>query len=179
MGSFSEQDPNDPEFYAPLRLRERAAKLGPSLSQEARSESIGSSPISPPASRDNALWKPLDPQVINEPARRAWERRTAQLSIAAAAAGVATVVVLLFVLMMPASRQSNTGSTSSEITGSMRTALPQSGQADDGSKPALAEFRGILATAPASQPATQEQPQQLLQQFLQWRQKNNSTETSQ
>src|SRR5437868_3017754 len=65
MSSFSEQDPNDPEFYAPLRLRERAAKLGPSVSQEARSEPIGSSPISLPASRDNALWKPLDPQVIN------------------------------------------------------------------------------------------------------------------
>jgi len=189
MSSFSEQDPNDPEFYAPLRLRERAAKLGPSLSQEARSEPIGSSPISPPASRDNALWKPLDPEVINEPARRAWERRTAQLSVAAAAAGVATVVVLLFVLMMPASRQSVASSTSSEITGSTSIAPRQPIQADVGSTPALAEFQAFLSSVPpgqpatsppaTSQPATQEQPQQLLQQFLQWRQKNNSTETSQ
>src|SRR2546430_11073825 len=62
---------------------------------------------------------------------------------------------------MPASRQSNTGSTSSEITGSMRTALPQSAQADDGSKPALAEFRGILATAPASQPRSEEHTSEL------------------
>ena len=42
MSSFSEQDPLDPDDpvldYRPLRLSERAAKLGPSLSQEARSE---------------------------------------------------------------------------------------------------------------------------------------------
>jgi len=184
MSSFSEQDPNDPEFYAPLRLRERAAKLGPSVSQEARSEPIGSSPISLPASRDNALWKPLDPQVINEPARRAWERRTAQLSIAAAAAGVATVVVLLFVLMMPASRQSVASSTSSEITGSTSTAPRQPIQADVGSKPALAEFEAFLSSSsgPPSQPSNSQpatsQPaaheQQSLEQFLQWRKKANT-----
>ena len=53
MSSFSEQDPlnpNDPEFYAPPRLRERAAKLGRSLSQEARLDPIRSSPISLPRS---------------------------------------------------------------------------------------------------------------------------------
>ncbi len=177
MNSVSEQDPlnpRDPEFYVPRGLRERS-KSRSSLSQGARSEPVRS-PISLPAS--------LDPEEIHEPAglARELDRRGPMFSVAArvaTAAGVVTVVALLFIIMMPASRQSNTGSTSSEITGSMRTALPQSGQADDGSKPALAEFRGILATAPASQPATQEQPQQLLQQFLQWRQKNNSTETSQ
>jgi len=55
MSSFSEQaplNPNDPEFYAPPRLRERAAKLGLSLSQEARLEPIRSSSISLPASLD-------------------------------------------------------------------------------------------------------------------------------
>lgn len=192
MTSFREQDPLDPndlEFYAPLRLRERAAKLGPSLSQEARSEPIGSSPISPPASLENALWKPLAPEVINEPARRAWERRTAQLSVAAAAAGVATVVVLLFVLMMPASRQSVASSTSSEITGSTSTAVPQSVQADVGSKPALAEFQAFLSSVPPSQPPPSQPPtsqpptsqpatheQQSLQQFLQWRKKANTTD---
>jgi hypothetical protein len=46
-------------------------------------------------------------------------------------------------------------------------------------KPALAEFQGVLASAPASKPATEDQPPQLLQRFLQWRQKANSTETSQ
>ncbi len=189
MSSFSEQDPlnpNDPEYYAPPRLRERAAKLGLSLSQEARSEPITSSPISLPASLDiqpknqvsDALWKPLDPEVINEPARLARDRRTTQLSVAAAAAGVVTVLVVLSFIMKPAPRQPDAGSTSSEITGSMSTALPRSGQGDGGSKPALEEFRGLLASPP-SQPATHEQSQQLLQQFLQWRKKADTTETSQ
>jgi hypothetical protein len=141
MSSFSEQDPlnpNDPEFYAPPRLRERAAKLGLSLSQEARLEPIRSSPISLPAS--------LDVPPKNE---------------------------------KPAPRQSDAGSTSSEITGSTRTALPQSVQADVKSKPALAEFQAFLSSVPPSQPATQEQSQQLLQQFLQWRKKANTTQTTQ
>jgi hypothetical protein len=204
MSSFSEQDPlnpNDPEYYAPLRLRERAAKLGPSLSQVARSEPIRSSPISLPASLDvqlknevsDALWKPLAPEVIHQPVElaRKLDRRTAQLGVAAAAAGVATVVVLLFVIMKPASRQSDAGSTSTEITGSTSTALSQSGQGDVGSKPALAEFQALvgskpaiaefqalLASVPPSQPANQEQSQQLLQQFWQWRKKANATEPS-
>ena len=175
MSSFGERDPlnpNDPEFYAPPRVRERATS---SLSQEARLEPIRSSPISLPASlkdQDNdAFWNPLDPEVINESARLARERRTVQLSVAAAAAGVVTVVVLLFFIMMPASRQLESRSTSSEITGSMSTALPQSVQADVGSKPALEEFRALLASPP-SQPATHEQSQKLLQQFLQWGAKN-------
>ena len=54
MSRFSEQDPLDPDNpeldYTPLRLSERAAKLGPSVSQGARSEPIRSSPISRPAS---------------------------------------------------------------------------------------------------------------------------------
>jgi hypothetical protein len=122
------------------------------------------------------LWKPLDPEVINEPARLAWDRRTAQLGVAAAVAGVMTVVVLLFVLMMPASRQSVASSTSSEITGSTSTPLPQSVQADVGSKPALAEFQAFLSSVPPSQPATHEQSQQSLRQFLQWRKKANTTD---
>ena len=49
MSSFGEREPlipDDPEFYAPPRVRERATS---SLSQEARSEPIRSSPISLPA----------------------------------------------------------------------------------------------------------------------------------
>ena len=203
MSSFSEQDPlnpNDPEFYAPLRLRERAAKLGRSLSQEARLDPIRSSPISLPASLDvqpknqvsDASWNPLDPEVINQPAGLAWDRRTAQLGVAAAAAGVVTVVVLLFFIVKPAPRQLDAGSTSSEIKGSMSTAQSQSGQGDVGTKPALAEFQALagpkpaiaefqafLATVPPSQRATHEQSQQLLQQFLQWRRNTNTAETSQ
>ena len=179
MSSFTEQvplDPDDPEpDYTPLRLSERAAKLGPSVSQGARSEPIRSSPISRPAS--------LDPKATNERARhtRDLDRRAALLSVAArvaAVAGVVAVVALLFVIMKPASRQSVAGSTPSDMTGSTSTAPPQSSQADVEWKPALAEFKALLASPP-SQPATHEQSQQLLQNFLQWRKKASTTETSQ
>lgn len=179
MSSFTEQvplDPDDPELdYRPLRLSERAAKLGPSVSQGARSEAIRSSPISRPAS--------LDPKATNERARhtRDLDRRAALLSVAArvvAVAGVVAVVALLFVIMKPASRQSVAGSTPSDMTGSTSTAPPQSSQADVEWKPALAEFKALLASPP-SQPATHEQSQQLLQNFLQWRKKASTTETSQ
>src|SRR6266481_4665627 len=175
MSSFSEQDPLDPDDpeldYTPLRLSERAAKLGLSVSQAARSEPIRSSPISRPAS--------LDPKAINEPARhtRDLDRRAALLSLAArvaAVAGVLAVVALLFVIMKPASRQSVAVSTPSDITGSTSTAPPQSSQEDVESKPALAEFKALVEPKPAlaefkallapppSQPATHEQSQQLL-----------------
>ena len=178
MSSFTEQvplDPDDPELdYTPLRLSERAAKLGPSVSQGARSEPIRSSPISRPAS--------LDPKATNERARhtRDLDRRAALLSVAArvaAVVGVVAVVALLFVIMKPASRQSVAGSTPSDMTGSTSTAPPQSSQADVEWKPALAEFKALLASPP-SQPATHEQSQQLLQNFLQWRKKASTTETS-
>ena len=179
MSSFTEQvplDPDDPELdYRPLRLSERLAKLGPSVSQGARSEPIRSSPISRPAS--------LDPKATNERARhtRDLDRRAALLSVAArvaAVAGVVVVVALLFVIMKPASRQSVAGSTPSDMTASTSTAPPQSSQADVEWKPALAEFKALLASPP-SQPATHEQSQQLLQNFLQWRKKASTTETSQ
>jgi len=174
MSSFTEQvplDPDDPELhYTPLRLSERAAKLGPSVSQGARSEPIRSSPISRPAS--------LDPKATNERARhtRDLDRRAALLSVAArvaAVAGVVVVAALLFVIMKPASRQSVAGSTPST-----NTATPQPSQPDVEWKPALAEFKALLASPP-SQPATHEQSQQLLQNFLQWRKKASTTETSQ
>ena|SRR5438477_7052885 len=174
MSSFSDQDPIDPDDpdYMPLSLRERAAKLGLSVSQGATSEPIRSSPISRPAS--------LNPKAINEPARRTrdLDRRAALLSVAArfaAVASVVAVVALLFVIMKPASRQSVAGSTPSDITGSTSTAPPQSSQGEVGSKPALAEFKALPASPP-SQPATHEESQQLLQQLLQWRKDTNTTD---
>jgi hypothetical protein len=168
MSRFSEQDsidPDDPELdYSPLRLSERAAKLGPSVSQRTRSEPIRLSPVS------------LAPKAINEPARRTRDLdwRAALLGVAArfAAAAVAVAVVaLLFVIMKPASRQSVASSIPSDTTGS----TPQSNQADVKSKPALAELNALLASPP-SQPPTHEQSQQLLQRFLQWREKADTTE---
>jgi len=80
---------------------------------------------------------------------------------------------------VPAARTSDTASTSSEITGSTKTAQPQPGQVDLASKPALSQFKGLLATAPVVvQPPAHDQSQQLLQGFMQWRQKANSNETS-
>ena len=190
MSSPSEQDstdPNDLTYYAPRGLRERAKSV--SLSQEASSEPAPRSPISQPPSPDIRLKTPVYLRhppvaaVIHGPAGPERELRPAALfGLAgrfAAVAAFVMVVALLFVLMSPALRQSDASLTSSEITGATTTALPQASQEENGSKPALDEFRGVLAAAPASKPATPEQPPQLLQQFLQWRQKANSTETSQ
>jgi hypothetical protein len=187
MSSVSGQgplSPNDPEYYAPARVREKR-----SLSQGAGLDPI-SSPISLPASLDarpnnapsDALRRPRYPEVVHEPAGlgRELDWRGELFGLAARfalAAGVVTVVALLFFIFVPTSHQSDTASTSAEITGSARAAAPASDQADLASKPALAQFRALLATAPVSQPATQEQSQQLLQGFMQWRQKANSPET--
>jgi hypothetical protein len=186
MSSPSEPDPTNPNdltYYAPRELRERAKAV--SLSEEARSGPASRSPISHPPSLDIQLQKPVylrrppTPEVIHEPAGLARASLFGVAGrIAAVAAFVAVVALLFGFILVPASRQSDAGSLSSESTGSIRTALPQSSQQENGSKPALAEFQGVLASAPASQPATNERPQQLLQQFLQWRKKANSTETS-
>ncbi len=100
----------------------------------------------------------------------------------AAAVGVSAIVALFFVIMVPASRLPDNGG-SSGIMRSIKSALLQPGQRDDASKSAIAEFQPILAAAqgsqPASQPAAREQSDRLLQQFMQWRQKPNSTETTQ
>jgi hypothetical protein len=179
MSSFTEQDPLDPDDpeldYTPLGLRERATRLGPSVSQGARSEPVRSSPISRPAS--------LAPKAIGEPARHARDsdRRAALPSVAArvaAVAGVVAVAALLVVIIKPASRQSVAGSTPSEITGSTSIAPPQSSRGDVESKPAHTELNALLASPP-SQPNTHEQSQQLLQNFLQWRKTVSTTETSQ
>lgn len=153
--------------------------------KKARSE-LGGSPTSPLASpgielknvASDASWKRLAPEVIDEPPGLAW--RDPLFSVAgrfAADVGV-LMIVGLFVIMLPALRQLNAGSSSSEITGSITTAGTQSGQRDNGSKPALAEFENLLASVPANKPITHEQRPQLVQQFLQWRQKADSTRTS-
>ena len=188
MSSVSGQgplNPNDPEYYAPVRVRER-------LSHGGRLDPV-SSPISLPAALDthtqlknppsDALRRPLYPEVVHEPdgLARELDWRGELFSLAArfaAVAGVVTVLGLLYILMVPAARTSDTASTSSEITGSTKTAQPQPGQVDLASKPALAQFKALLATAPVSQPAPHEQSEQLLQGFMQWRQKDNSTGTS-
>jgi hypothetical protein len=116
-------------------------------------------------------------------------RRSALFTVAgrfAAVAGVVMVAVLFFVFVLPVSRQSDAALSSPEVTGSTKAAASQAAQGDNGSKPALAEFQALLAsapastapasTAPATTPAAHEQSQQLLQEFLQWRQKANPSQ---
>jgi len=193
MSSLSEPDhlnPNEPTYYAPRWLRDRPeVRLAPS--QETSSEPVRSPNSRPAASLDtqlenavsSALWHPLDPEVIQEPPGLAEEmdRGTALITVAgrfAAAVGVSAIVALFFVIMVPASRLPDSGS-SPGIMKSIKSALFQPGQHDDASKPAIAEFQPILASAQSSHPATREQSGQLLQQFMQWRQKPNSTEATQ
>ena len=198
MSSLSEQEhdnlnPNEPGYYAPRWLRDRS-DARPAAPREAVAEPMRN--LSPsPASLDtqlekavsNALWHPLDPEVIHEPPGLAEEldRGSALITVAgrfAAAVGVSAIVALFFVIMVPASRLPDSGG-SSGIMRSLKSALLQPGQRDDASKSAIAEFQPILASAqngqPASPPAAREKSDQLLQQFLQWRQKPNATETTQ
>jgi len=184
-------NPNDLTYYAPRELRERAKSLP--LTQEAISEPDRPLTTYSPSSdvRPVYLRPPSAPGAIQQYGVREREpRRTGLFGVAGryvAIASFVTVVALLFVLMSPALRQSDagltsseiTGATKSEVTGSIETARPQSSQAANGAKPALAEFQGVLASIPTSKPSAPEQPPQLLQQFLQWRQKANSTETPQ
>jgi hypothetical protein len=195
MSSLSEQEhdnlnPNEPGYYAPRWLRDRS-DARPAASREAAAEPMRN-PLASPASLDtqlekavsNALWHPLDPEVIHEPPGLAEEldRGSALITVAgrfAAAVGVSAIVALFFVIMVPASRQPDGGSASSALMRSIKAVLLQPAQRDDSAKPAIAEFQTILASAQTSRPATREQSEQLLQQFLQWRRKPNSTETSQ
>jgi hypothetical protein len=195
MSSLSEHEhddlnPNDPSYYAPRWLRERSGSRS-SAAQHAAAEAAGPA-VSAPALLDtrlehavsNALWHPLDPEIIHEPPALAEEldRRAALITVVgrfAAAISVSALVALFFVIMVPASRQGDVGSATSGIMRTIKAVLLQPGQRDDVAKPAIAEFQPILASAQSSQPATREQSGQLLQQFLQWRQKPNSTETSQ
>jgi len=167
--SYGEQDSIDadgPERdCTPLRLSERAAKLGRSVSQPTRSEPTRLSFTSPPTS--------LVPNAIDEPARHTRDfDRSALLSVAgriAAVAAVLAVVALLFVIMKPPSRQSIASSTPLDTTGS----TPRSRQGDSESKPPVAQLEAL-----PSQAATRGESQQWLRLFLQWHEKAGTTGSS-
>lgn len=194
MSSLSEQDhlnPNDPTYYAPRWLRERP-KARSSVSQPITSEPARD-PVFSTVSLDtqlenavsNGLWHPLDTEVIHETPglTRELDSRATLIHVArrfAAAVGVSALVALFFVILVPASRSSDSAApTASGFLQSIRTALLQPGPRDGGSKPAIAEFQTIPASAQTSQSATHEQSEQLLQQFLQWRQKPGLAAASQ
>jgi len=168
--SAMEQDqptPNDALYYAPRRVRERPE---PPVNSEAPMNSVYQN-----------LPRSLDPEVMQEVtalARDHVDRRKALFG--AAAIGVSALAALFVVLMVHASQEPDAGASFVAAVRSMKTVQPQ--QSEAGSKPALAEFRGLLATTDASQAAPREQSDKklqadkTLQQFMQWRQKAGTSQ---
>src|SRR5438445_9411243 len=152
--SASEQiqpTPNDPLYYAPRRLRERP-------------EPPSNPDSPPPSSVYQNLPRSLDPEVMQEVSALAHDhvdRRKALFG--AAAIGVSALAALFVVLMVHASQEPDAGASFAAAVHSLKTAQPQQG--DGGSKPALAEFRGLLTSTEAGQDATHEQSEKSLQQF--------------
>jgi hypothetical protein len=192
MSEMGEQDQvasQDPLNYAPRWLREkpeqRPTTAGePRAERDTKLESVGRA-VSRTSALDrqlesavyDSLRHSLDPQVMPEPPGfgRGKERKpfSSFASRVAVAVGVSAVVALFFVIMTPASRQPDAGSSLATTLENLTAAVARPSQADDGAKPALAEFKGLLAQPPepSGQIANQQQSEQLLQQFKSWREK--------
>jgi uncharacterized membrane protein YccC len=175
--------------YAPRWLREKPEQR-PAPSSELRAErepkleSVGRA-VQRTSTLDRqlesavyeSLRHSLDPEVMPEPPGfgRGQERKrfSSFASRVAVAIGVSAIVALFFVIMTPASRQPDAGSSLATTLENLTAAVARPSQADDGAKPALAEFKGLLAQPPepSGQLANQQQSEQLLQQFRSWREK--------
>jgi hypothetical protein len=157
--------PNDPLYYAPRRVRERPeAPLNP-VTPETASNSVY-----------HPLPRSLDPEVMQEVAALAHDhvdRRKALFG--AAAIGVSALAALFVVLMVHASQEQDTGASFAAAVQSMKATQAQQGDA----KPALSEFRGLLASSETSHGAPREQSDKLLQQFMQWRQRADASQVPQ
>jgi hypothetical protein len=193
MSEMGEQDQvasQDPLNYAPRWLREKPEQRPttggePRAERDAKLESVGRA-VSRTSTLDRqlesavyeSLRHSLDPQVMPEPPGfgRGKEHKpfSSFASRVAVAVGVSAVVALFFVIMTPASRQPDAGSSLATTLENLTAAVAKSSQTDDGAnKPALAEFKGLLAQPPepSGQIANQQQSEQLLQQFRTWREK--------
>jgi hypothetical protein len=186
---MSEMGEQDPLNYAPRWLREKPEQR-PVPSSELRAErepkleSVGRA-VQRTSTLDRqlesavyeSLRHSLDPEVMPEPPGfgRGQERKrfSSFASRVAVAIGVSAIVALFFVIMTPASRQPDAGSSLATTLENLTAAVARPSQADDGAKPALAEFKGLLAQPPepSGQLANQQQSEQLLQQFRSWREK--------
>ena len=178
-------NPQDPLHYAPRRFSERieprlAAVVGDiqptDRAPKPESASRAMLPSSLNARLEHAVYESLrrqiEPELVPEPAdfRRERSQRAligVMIGVAAAIVVSATVAVL-FVTMFPAAKDKIPGA-------SFASAATQQRQADP-SKPALSEFRALLAAGEGGQAFTHEQSERLLQQFVQWRQKADSLE---
>jgi hypothetical protein len=121
------------------------------------------------AAMSDFVRRQLQPQVVPEPndLRRDGSRRTLMASIIGvlAAVAVASIVALVFITIYPKKDAEQSFAAAS------MAAAPLSRQADDSSKSALSQFRGVVAPDGGGQGFTHEQSERLLQQFVQWRQK--------
>jgi hypothetical protein len=101
----------------------------------------------------------------------------------AVAVGVSAVVALFFVVMVPATRQSDAGSSLASTIETFTAAVARTTPVEDTSKPALAEFKSLMAASGENggQLSSQQQAdkEKLLQQFMAWREKANPNESSQ
>ena len=194
MSEMGEQDQvasQDPLNYAPRWLREKpeqrtATASEPRAERDPKPESVGRT-VSRTSTLDRqlesavyeSLRHSLDPQVMPEPPGfgrgKEPKRFSSFASRVAVAVGVSAVVALFFVIMTPAARQPDAGQSLATTLENLTAAVARtSNQSDEGTnKPALAEFKGLLAQPqePSGQIANQQQSEQLLQQFKSWREK--------
>ncbi len=202
MSEPSEQEQivsQDPLNYAPRWLREKPEPRLPAAEpraaeREAKPETTGRTPArtnSLDRQLENAVYeslrRSLDPEVMPEPPAIGRETgRKAMFGLAsrlAVAVGVSAVVALFFVVMVPATRQSDAGSSLASTIETFTAAVARTAPIDDGAKPALAEFKALMASTGDSggQLSSQQQAdkEKLLQQFMAWREKANPNESSQ
>ena len=203
MSEPSEQEQivsQDPLNYAPRWLREKPeptrmpVNAEPRVEREAKPEAAVRTPArtnSLDRQLENAVYeslrRSLDPEVMPEPPAIARETgRKAMFGLAsrlAVAVGVSAVVALFFVVMVPATRQSDAGSSLASTIETFTAAVARTTPVEDASKPALAEFKALMASSGENGgPLTsqhQAEKDKLLQQFLVWREKANPNESSQ
>ena len=202
MSEPSEQEPivsQDPLNYAPRWLREKPEPRMPVAELRAEREAKPEAAVRTPARTnsldrqlENAVYeslrRSLDPEVMPEPPAITRETgRKAMFGLAsrlAVAVGVSAVVALFFVVMVPATRQSDAGSSLASTIETFTAAVARTTPIDDGStKPALAEFKALMASSGdnGGQLSSQQQAdkEKLLQQFMAWREKGNPNEASQ
>jgi len=189
----------DPLNYAPRWLREKPeprmpATAEPRVEREAKPEATARTPArnnSLDRQLENAVYeslrRSLDPEVMPEPPAASTETgRKAMFGLAgrlAVAVGVSAVVALFFVVMVPATRQSDAGSSLASTIETFTAAVARTAPIEDSSKPAIAEFKALMASSGENggQLTSQQQAdkEKLLQQFLVWREKANTNEASQ
>jgi hypothetical protein len=187
IGDQAPTTPNDPQYYAPRRMREKQdSALGSSGEPHSGRETgpVGR-PVPPTTALDSALEnavyqslrRSLDPEVMHETTGFMRDRDRRKAWFGAVAIGVSALAALFVVLMVHASQEPDVGASFAAAVQSMKSTQVQQ-QSDSGSKPALAEFRGLLESSEA-QPAAPEQSDKMLQHFMQWRQKTYAAERSQ